>query len=145
MPNFSFPANATTTATRGRVIASSRQHHVVVDEPEFLGGPGEAPGAHEYFLMSVVGCATALIESFAHHEGFGLDGVTAEVEGTIDPAAAPRSDVNMFSRLVLRLTLEGIADDQARQLISLYEQRCPIYGTVAAALPVDVDWVAKPV
>lgn len=142
MPTFT--ATATTTRTPGRTVTGTRGHQVVTDEPTFLGGPGEAPGAHEYLLMATAGCAATLVGSLARHEGIPLTGVDAEVQGVIDPAQAPRSDVNMFARMTVRLVLEGTDDDTAARLVEVYQQRCPLYGTLVAGLPVDVEWVAKP-
>lgn len=141
MPTFT--AIAETTRTPGRTVTGSRGHQLVTDEPTFLGGPGQAPGAHEYLLMAVAGCAATLVESFARHERLALTGVEAEVEGTIDPQRAPRQDVNMFAHVLVRITLTGAGEEEASGLIDAYRQRCPLYGTLAAGLPVDVEWVAK--
>lgn len=139
----SFTATAATTRIHGRSVISSGTHHYVSDEPTFLGGPGEAPGPHEYFLAAVAGCASNLLESVGRAEGTPPDSVDAEVVGTIDPQRAPRDDVNMFAHIAITLTLTGLDDEQAAALVDTYKARCPLYGTLVASLPVDVTCHAK--
>ena len=85
-----YAVRATTTDVFGRVLASARDQHHVVDGPVQNGCPGEAITPAELFLSGVAACGAELIQVLAAQSGVPLRGVkvggktgTAEVgDGT---------------------------------------------------------------
>ena len=114
---------AVSTATFGRVLLSSRSHHVVVDGPVRNGCPGEALTPVELFLGSVASCAAELVQVIARETGVALAGVAAEMTGTVDRAHGVRSDVTVFRSAALRFTLRGVGDEDAAVLVEAFKAR----------------------
>ncbi len=63
--------------------------------------------------------------------------------GTSHPQRALGNGVNMFAHIEIRLTLTALDDEQVATLVDLCEKRCPLHGTLAAGLPIDVTHDAE--
>lgn len=115
--------HATSTETFGRVLASARHHHVVVDGPAENGCPGEALTPAELFLAGVATCGVELLHVIAAAEDVPLQGVTADVSGSVDRSRQARTDVTVFSSVRLHLELAGIGDEAAAALVEAFKRR----------------------
>jgi uncharacterized OsmC-like protein len=60
-----YAVQATSTGTFGRVLASARNHHFVVDGPVQNGCPGEAVTPGKLFLSGIATCAVELMQVLA--------------------------------------------------------------------------------
>ena len=118
-----YSVHARSTDTFGRVMASARHHHVVVDGPEQNGCPGEALGPAELFLGGVATCGVELVEVLARAQGVPLQRVAVAVHGEIDRDHPVRPDVTLFSRVRIRFDLEGVGDEDAARLIEGFKGR----------------------
>src|ERR1700759_3406851 len=128
------------TDTFGRLIASSRDHHFVVDGPAQNGCPGEALTPPEIFLAGVVTCGVELVQVFAKDKNLPLRSATGVISATLDRSSQTRSDVTLFNSVRLDFTLTGVSQDEGHQLVDAFKARCPLYGTLAVATPkVDVN------
>lgn len=96
-----YAAHADSTETFGRVLASARNHHFVVDGPVQNGCPGEAITPAELFLLGVATCGVELIQVLAKSEGLPLRGVTAEIWATMDRSRPVRPDISLFNSVRL--------------------------------------------
>jgi uncharacterized OsmC-like protein len=128
-----YEARAETTRTFGRVLASVRQHHFVIDGPVQNGCPGESPTPGELFLSAAAACGAEVVQVLAREAGIPLEGVAVTVRGTIDRARQPRTDVTVFTEVELRLRLRGPDAVQAAELVAGFQRRCPVYGSLAVA------------
>lgn len=128
-----YQVRACTAPTFGRVLCSARNHHFVVDGPIQNGCPGEAPTPAEIFLSAVAACGVEIMHVISRDEKIPLDRVEATVQGVIDRSCQPRDDITLFTRIRLHLVLSGVDATQAAVLVSGFQRRCPLYGTVAAA------------
>jgi uncharacterized OsmC-like protein len=118
-----YGVQARSTDTFGRVLCSSREHHFVVDGPVQNGCPGEALTPAELFLAGVAACGVELIEVLARADGMPLTGARAAIDGELDPDRPVRDDVSVFSRVRLRLELDGVTADQADVLVKRFKGR----------------------
>ena len=128
-----YEAHAETTAIFGRVAASVRHHAITVDGPVQNGCPGEAPTPGELFLLAAAACGAEVLQVLARDDGVPLEHVNVEVRGMIDPAQQPHGHVTVFSTVNLTLTLRGPNAVQAAALVSGFQRRCPVYGSLAVA------------
>jgi len=128
-----YQVRASSAPTFGRVLCSARNHHFVVDGPIQNGCPGEAPSPAEIFLSAVAACGVELMHVISRDEQIPLERVEATIQGVIDRSCQPRDDVTLFTRVRLHLVLSGVDPAQAAVLVSGFQRRCPLYGTVAAA------------
>lgn len=118
-----YVVRSTTTATFGRVLLNTRDHHVVVDGPARNGCPGEALTPVELFLGGVVACAAELVQVVAREQNLPLTGLDAEIAGSIDRAHDVRADVTVFRSVTLRFAFRGVDQGQARTLVEAFKGR----------------------
>ena len=118
-----YAVRATTTDVFGRVLASARDQHHVVDGPVQNGCPGEAITPAELFLSGVAACGAELIQVLAAQSGVPLRGVKVAIEAEQDRSAPVRSDVSLFNRVRMQLELAGVSDDQAKELVEGFKRR----------------------
>lgn len=118
-----YEVRAETTRTFGRVLASARTHHVVVDGPVQNGCPGEAITPPELFLGGVATCGAELLQVIARDEGVPLGGVAVSVRGFIDRVKQPRRDVTLFTRVEVDFVLSGTDGAQAATLVEGFKRR----------------------
>lgn len=61
-----------------------REHLVQSDYGEAAGGTNKAPNPIELLLSALAACIEAAFYEFAVHEGFTIQGLSVDVEGTLD-------------------------------------------------------------
>jgi uncharacterized OsmC-like protein len=118
-----YHVRAETTRTFGRVLASARHHHLVVDGPVQNGCPGEAMTPAELFLGAVAACGAELIQVIARDEGVPLDAVAATVAGSVDRTRQTRNDVTVFTRVHVDIGLAGVDAAHAAALVEGFKRR----------------------
>lgn len=118
-----YEVQARSSDTFGRVLASARNQHYVVDGPVQNGCPGEAVTPSELFLSGVAACGVELIQVIAKSQHVPLRAVRTTITGTIDPAAPVRPDVSLFNTVALHFTLSGVSPEQADALIVGFKRR----------------------
>jgi uncharacterized OsmC-like protein len=118
-----YAAEASSTQTFGRMLASARNHHFVVDGPVWNGCPGEAVTPGELFLAGVASCAVELLAVIARAEDVPLAGSHVAIHGEVDPANPVRRDVTVFNRIDLRFEVRGVTQDQAELLVERFKAR----------------------
>ncbi len=112
------------SGTRGRAICNARNHHFVMDDYAYNGGPEEEIGAGEAFLSGVSGCAVNMLERLAKESQMPLKWTDVTVEGTRDSSAPPlHENLSVYNAVHLHFELTGLDDDQAHQLVEIYKQR----------------------
>lgn len=118
-----YEAQARSSDTFGRVLASARDQHYVVDGPVQNGCPGEAVTPAELFLSGVAACGVELIQVIARSQSMPLRAVRTTITGTINPASPVRPDVTLFNSVALHFTLSGVTREQADALIGAFKRR----------------------
>ena len=118
-----YAVEARSTDTFGRVLASCRNHHFVVDGPVQNGCPGEAVTPAELFLAGVATCGVELLGVLARQQGAPLTGVQVQVHGRMDRANPVRPDLSLFNQVRLTFKLEGVTEEQAAGLIESFKRR----------------------
>ena len=119
----SYEVRAETTATFGRVLASARDQHFVVDGPVQNGCPGEAPTPPEIFLGGIACCGAELIQVIARDEGIPVRRVAVRGRGTVDRGTQPRGDVTVFSSVTLDIAITGAGAADAAALVEGFKRR----------------------
>ena len=112
------------SGTPGRALCNARNHHFVVDDYDYNGGPGEEIGAGEAFLSGVSACAVNMLERLARESEIPLKWTDVTVEATRDSGATPvHENVSVYDTVHLRFDLAGVNDEQARELVETYKRR----------------------
>jgi uncharacterized OsmC-like protein len=118
-----YEVHASTTETFGRVLASARQHHIVVDGPVQNGCPGEELTPAELFLLGVASCGAELIQVIAREEGVPLGGVAVTVTGSVDRSRQSRTDLTVFTAVRVDVALTGTDGARAAALVEGFKRR----------------------
>ncbi len=111
-------AESQTAGIPGRSLNTVRNHHFVIDEPAYGGGPGEEITPAEAFLAGVSACGVLLVDAFAREAGWPLAWARAAIEGVRlgdDPAN--------FKEVNLKFELAGVTQEQAEALVERYKNR----------------------
>jgi uncharacterized OsmC-like protein len=122
-----------TTGIPGRSLNQVGPHHFVIDGAARSGGPAEELAPGDAFLSGVSGCGVLLVERTAAEEGVRVGRIEATIEGIRDEA-----DPSWFQVVRLHFMLEGVDQATAERLVAVYQRKCPLYRTVAAATTVEV-------
>ncbi len=118
-----YEVEAHSTDTFGRVLASARAHHFVVDGPVQNGCPGEEVTPPELFLSAVASCGVELLHVIARDEGVPLERVAVRIRGTVDRGNQPRTDVTLFTAVGLSFQLAGTPATRAAALVEGFKRR----------------------
>src|SRR5262245_27760638 len=138
-----YAAHAQSTETFGRVHTVCRDHHLIADGPVWNGCPGEAIAPGELFLAAVAACGVELMQVIGRERGIDVGGVRADISAVVDRSNPVRPDATVFNSVRLRFELEGVDEAAAADLVDGFRTRCPLYGTVATAVPdVSVEWAS---
>jgi len=102
-----------------------REHRLIVDEPEDLGGRDEGPKPSELLAASLATCSAITIEMYAGRKGWELGDVEVAVEFTEATADRPASfDVHV--RIPARLD-----PDQHKRILAIVA-KCPVHRVLSA-------------
>lgn len=124
----------------GRALLAIRGQHEVTDSPLVLGGPNEAPNPVELMLSSLAACAVFICERAALELGIPLKAVSATAAGEFDPRGVCGEAVDpRIQTLRVRLTLQDTDVSQSNMLIEAFKTRCPVYATLARAVPIEIE------
>lgn len=118
-----YSLHATSTETFGRVLASARNHHFVVDGPVQNGCPGEALTPVELFLAGVATCGVELVGVIAKAEGIPLSHAAINIQGIIDRSHPVRSDVSLFNSVRIEFRMKGVSKQQGDFLVEKFKGR----------------------
>jgi uncharacterized OsmC-like protein len=130
-----YTALGRTTDIFGRVLCSIRDHHFVIDGPVQNDCPGEEVTPGEVFLASIAACGMELMQVIAREDGVPLTSARVRVTGIVDRSKQARDDVTTFNSAHFRFELSGVEQAQAETLVEKFTRRCPLYGTLAIAVP----------
>jgi uncharacterized OsmC-like protein len=118
-----YEVHARSTDVFGRVLASARDHHFIVDGPVQNGCPGEEVTPPELFLSAVAACGVELLHVIARDQDVPLERAAVRVWGLVDRARQARDDVTLFNSVALEFEVEGADDDQAAALVEGFKRR----------------------
>jgi uncharacterized OsmC-like protein len=130
-----YEIRARSTDIFGRVLCSAREHHFVVDGPIQNNCPGEEITPAEAFLSGVAACAVELVHVIAREQSLPLHRVQVRIHGLVDRSRQERPGVTTFNSVRVDFTLSGTDEASAGALVNGFKGRCPLYGTVATAVP----------
>ncbi|TVR92054.1 MAG: OsmC family peroxiredoxin [Spirochaetaceae bacterium] len=125
-----------------RLEVSAREHRLVVDEPEKLGGTDAGPNPLEYMLAALAGCINVTGHLVAKELGFEIRELSMDIMGELNPArfmGRPTEDRSGFTLVKVEVRLEADIGEETRQnWIESVESRCPISDTMGAGTSIEV-------
>jgi uncharacterized OsmC-like protein len=126
----------------------AREHLVKADYPEAAGGDNEAPNPIELLLAAFAACIEAAFYEFAMHEGFTINALTVNVEGTLDLRGLfMMDDVPAgFKDLRYDFHIESPDDEEKiRELAEKVVAHCPVVDSLKKPTAISGEiTVSKP-
>ena len=113
-----------------------RDHVVIVDQPEAMGGEDTAPTPTELFVASLASCAAFYARRYLARHGLPVEGLRVETDyemGT-HPSRVTRFEV----RVVLP---EGVPEGRHAPLLAMVEH-CTVHSTLQHEPEVDIRLIA---
>jgi putative redox protein len=118
----------------------AREHLVKSDYGEAAGGDNQAPNPIELLLSAIAACIEAAFYEFAVHEGFTINRLTVDVEGTLDLRGFfMLDDVSAgFKDLRYTFNIESPDDEtMIRQLAEKVINHCPVVESLKKPTPIS--------
>jgi uncharacterized OsmC-like protein len=111
----------------------AREHLVKSDYGEAAGGDNQAPNPIELLLAAMAACIEAAFYEFAVHEGFTINALTVDVEGTLDLRGLFMLDDVSAGFKDLRYTFHIESPDDEARIRVLAEKviaHCPVVDSL---------------
>ncbi|MDA8345174.1 MAG: OsmC family protein [Thermaerobacter sp.] len=123
------------SASEAGMLTSHRTQAGVLltDEPPAMGGSGQAPNPIEMLLAAWSGCLVATARMVAREHGVNLGGITATVEGSIDPRRVQGDRTAPAGLCSAQAVLRVSVADPLPWLAADVESRCPVSGVIGAS------------
>ncbi len=114
------------------------------DEPPVLLGRNEGANPVEYVLIGLSGCLTTTLVANAAVRGIKLRSVESHLEGDLDARGflgMEGARRNGYEQIQVRFKIDADAsDEEIRELVSLAQQRSPVFDIVTHGVPVTVNY-----
>jgi len=124
----------------------AREHLVKSDYGEAAGGDNQAPNPIELLLAAFAACIEAAFYEFAVHEGFTINALTVEVEGTLDLRGLFMVDDVSAGFKDLRYTFHIESPDDEKKIRELAEKviaHCPVVDSLKKPTPVSGEIIVS--
>lgn len=100
-----------------------RNHRLVVDEPQEVGGDDEGPCPQELLAASLATCTAITIEMYAKRKGWDIGTVEVAVDYTPPERGCP-------TKFSLDLRLPSGCTDEQRERLQVIAAMCPVHRTL---------------
>lgn len=126
----------------------ARQHTIVIDEPEALGGTDAGASPIEAVLAGLVSCQAISYQVWAAKLGIAVDRVGVEADGDIDLLGFFGIDPDVragYGGIRLTVTLEGPESRETYvALADAVDAHCPVLDNLRNPVPVSRTLVDSP-
>ena len=137
-PVYTARAQSSTIGSKGRNITRVRERNFLVDDPaspHYDNGPGEELGAAELFVAGITTCASLMLERIARAKEIAYDSVTVSMEGSRNMVQERERGPQALDSARMHFVYRGVSDETAAYLTDAFQNKCPLYGSVAIATP----------
>ena len=143
-----FQVEAAATS-RCRLEARTRQHTVVIDEPEIRGGSDSAATPLETMLSSYLACLNVISHLIADEMGIEIADLSMSLDAAFDTTGVRNSEPATvpFPEIALTMNVTTSASDaEVTRLREDLEKRCPVTVILArAGTKIEATWnVTRP-
>jgi Ohr subfamily peroxiredoxin len=134
-----YTASATAYGGRnGRVVSNDGLLDVTVVSPKELGGPGGATNPEQLFAAGYAACFHSALTLVARRARVAVDGSSVSAQVSL---GRPAGEVGYALSVALTVTLPGLAEDVARDLVARADLVCPYSNATRGNIGVDLEVV----
>lgn len=114
-----------------RVDAQARDHTVIIDQPQGMGGKDDGPNPMEIQLFALAGCLGTVAAIIAMQERIDLKSFEVDIEGDFEAnyllgkTTEGRAGFTAI-RVVVNMEVEGMSDEEKQDFLDRVDARCPI-------------------
>jgi len=131
-------ATASTIGVTGRYLVESRANFFVSDSPSARDGETVAPEPSELLLSALGVCALGSVDKAARELKLNVLKASAHVDSIRDA-----DDRTRFERIHIAVTIHGVSQVEAQQLIDHFTSSCAVYNTIRRGGPISVAVEAR--
>ena len=121
-----------------------RDHVMLGDEPESIGGKNAGPNPYEMLLAALGSCTAMTIRMYANHKKWPVEGVTVHLTQYKDYAEDcvncedPKARIDFITK---RLEFKGdLSEEQIARLMQIAD-RCPVHKTLSREIRISSERV----
>jgi len=124
------------TVTTGKVHYRTnikiRNHELIADEPEDVGGKNEGPTATELLLSSLGTCSAVTLRMYADRKQWPLESVDITLDIDKNTEAG-----ELISTITKKITLSGDLDNDQRERLLLIADKCPVHKVLMGNIEIN--------
>jgi len=130
-------AKAVTGNTLYRTTVNSRDHTIIIDEPEKSGGHDDGPTPHELLVGALASCVAITLRMYCERKGWKLNRV--EVDAEMQRTTASGIQSNMVT---MKISLDGNLDEEQRKRLLEISAKCPVHKTLNSSFSISHEFVS---
>lgn len=123
----------------------TREHSVIIDQPEAAGGENAGPSPLEYLFFSLAGCISAIGRIIANQQKLPLNGMDIEISGELNTAGLlgkETGDRIGFQNINASVKIDAdMSKKEKEEFLAEIDSRCPISDNIANETPVNFKLV----
>ena len=117
-----------------RVEGQTKNHTLIIDQPERMGGEDAGANPLEYLLVALGSCLGTVAAIIAKQEGIELEGFSIEIEGDYDLdflMGKTQDGDGGFLEIRQKVFIEADLDDEEKSaFFEKVHSRCPVTGSL---------------
>lgn len=119
-----------------QTVGTSKNHQVIIDEPQQMGGQDGGANPLGTLLISLAGCENAIANMVAKEINFDLQGIEFDVKGELDPEGMMGEEGvrPYFQTITVSAQVKtSESAERIQELQEIVDSRCPVFTTLKAA------------
>ncbi|HFO2233280.1 TPA: OsmC family protein [Staphylococcus aureus] len=127
-----------------QTVGTSKNHQVIIDEPQQMGGTDEGANPLATLLISLAGCENAIANMVAKEINFDLQEINFDIQGELDTDGMMGKEgvLPYFQTININVKVKtSESENRIQELQNIVDSRCPVFTTLEAAKTVMVtNW-----
>ncbi|MEQ6389947.1 OsmC family protein [Bacillaceae bacterium S4-13-58] len=126
----------TATSKGMKTVGISKNHQIIIDEPQQMGGQDEGANPLGTLLISLAGCENVIDNMVAREIQFDLQEINFDVKGELDPAGMMGTEgvLPYFQTITVNAKVKtSESEDRIKELQEIVDSRCPVFTALKAA------------
>lgn len=123
------------------IESTTRNHKVIIDQPEAGGGQNCGPNPLEYLFFSLAGCVITIGQIIAKQRRLPVRNISVRIEGELDGDVLMGKSTEQrpgFTGIQVITTIDAdMTQEEKEQFLRDIDARCPISDNIHNLTPVE--------